>query len=385
MTLLMVDRYVANNDSTSIAFKRYNQSPQDKYPTFSICFKGNKFRWYHDLLLFNAYGVTPTEYGLMLMGETAFRHEYNYKSRMYRKVTIGVENVTDVRVDQFHLLMSDILVGLEFVTDNPENSTIYRNGKHENLVEKPPFDIGYQTPDTICFSRKSNDVLNSIRMHDWLSLNRSVLNEERFHDTELQIFIHYPGQLLRSFDTPSFTTIFPKIHSNKSLVFELSRGTLARKRSDSNHPCNNEIQDHDIYLQSAVSKHIGCIPPYWKGRLPDDGRLGECKSLAKLKDAYRHIKNYQQELPSYDIPCEDLYVSTMYHMEVTDDDEEYFIRFVYKEKYFEEIEHNKDFGVESFWSAIGGFVGIFVGYSVMQLPELLGKIISLFCNLKIYY
>ena len=35
------------------------------------------------------------------------------------------------------------------------------------------------------------------------------------------------------------------------------------------------------------------------------------------------------------------------------------------------ILNERDFGVESCWSGIGGFVGIFVGYSLMQLPELL--------------
>ena len=41
---------------------------------------------------------------------------------------------------------------------------------------------------------------------------------------------------------------------------------------------------------------------------------------------------------------------------------------------FQEIENVKDFGIESCWSAIGGFVGIFIGYSLRQLPEIFGNI-----------
>ena len=48
-------------------------------------------------------------------------------------------------------------------------------------------------------------------------------------------------------------------------------------------------------------------------------------------------------------------------------------RFVYEEKYYEEIQYVRDFGFESFWSGIGGFVGIFLGYSMMQFPDLIGK------------
>ena len=43
----------------------------------------------------------------------------------------------------------------------------------------------------------------------------------------------------------------------------------------------------------------------------------------------------------------------------------------YDETMYEEIEYSKDFGVESFISNVGGFVGIFLGYSMMQFPELL--------------
>ena len=40
---------------------------------------------------------------------------------------------------------------------------------------------------------------------------------------------------------------------------------------------------------------------------------------------------------------------------------------------FQEIDNVRDFTLESCWSAIGGFVGIFVGYSLLQLPEVATK------------
>ena len=40
---------------------------------------------------------------------------------------------------------------------------------------------------------------------------------------------------------------------------------------------------------------------------------------------------------------------------------------------YQEIENVKDFGVESCWSGIGGFVGIFLGYSLLQIPELIAN------------
>ena len=37
-----------------------------------------------------------------------------------------------------------------------------------------------------------------------------------------------------------------------------------------------------------------------------------------------------------------------------------------------EIEEIKDFGFEDFVSDLGGFIGIFLGFSMLQIPQLLG-------------
>ena len=38
-----------------------------------------------------------------------------------------------------------------------------------------------------------------------------------------------------------------------------------------------------------------------------------------------------------------------------------------------EIKEIKDFGFEDFISSLGGFIGIFLGYSMFQIPQLLGR------------
>ena len=48
------------------------------------------------------------------------------------------------------------------------------------------------------------------------------------------------------------------------------------------------------------------------------------------------------------------------------------IKISYLEKYYEEIRQVEDFGALDFVSNVGGFIGLFLGYSIMQIPELLG-------------
>ena len=60
-------------------------------------------------------------------------------------------------------------------------------------------------------------------------------------------------------------------------------------------------------------------------------------------------------------------------VEGTNSTEEAPVKFVYQEQYYQELEYLPDFDLETFISNVGGFVGIFLGYSLMQFPELLGK------------
>ena len=43
----------------------------------------------------------------------------------------------------------------------------------------------------------------------------------------------------------------------------------------------------------------------------------------------------------------------------------------YTEDVYQEIENIKDISFEQFFSAVGGFVGIFLGYSFLQIPGMI--------------
>ena len=60
------------------------------------------------------------------------------------------------------------------------------------------------------------------------------------------------------------------------------------------------------------------------------------------------------------------------------------ILFKYYEENYQEIMTTKNFGFESFVSGVGGFVGIFLGYSILQLPEIFTLLRSFTVILKKY-
>ena len=58
------------------------------------------------------------------------------------------------------------------------------------------------------------------------------------------------------------------------------------------------------------------------------------------------------------------------------------IRVSYLESTYQETENVQDFTFETFFSSLGGFIGIFLGYSILQVPELLNKVPSCAKKLK---
>ena len=116
--MALVGRYFENRDATAITYRKYNQNSNDQYPTYSICFKGDKFHWYRQLTLFNVYGITSSQFEQMLKGQTAYKYQLNYTSLVYNKVPIAVENTSEIGIETVHLQMSELLVELEFDMEN---------------------------------------------------------------------------------------------------------------------------------------------------------------------------------------------------------------------------------------------------------------------------
>ena len=373
MTAIMTNRFLENKDATSITFKRYNESPREKYPSFSICFTGTQFYWYYYGHMANVYGITPQEYEKILVGQPAFIHDYLHSSRLYKKLPVNLNNFSDSLYDQFHVQFRDVVTEVEFLTKNANHYTYYGPNTTRTSTQDPPFYIGYQTPTTICFTRNTCDHIGSRRMQDMITFNMSTLARVNYINTEIQVIVHYPEHLLKSMNMPSYTSTFSSLHGNIPLEFKLSSGSLLRKRPDSLNPCNPGIEDYDEYLLLSIARKINCIPPYWKYRIKDKNLdISPCESSQQLKDVYHYQQTIMDTVESYDKPCVEMFISSTSYWDVMHRTADFYMKFIYEDKYFQEIEYTRSFGLESFISNVGGFIGIFLGYSIMQFPEFLG-------------
>ena len=134
--------------------------------------------------------------------------------------------------------------------------------------------------------------------------------------------------------------------------------------------------------QQQIMDIIKCTPPYWIHRVGVNSSAGMCESGAKLRYAYTLIQDYKNILKSYYSSCIKMEVLGTFNRESSIKGEDPRMTILYKESEYEELSNTKSFDFASFVSGVGGFIGIFLGYSILQIPGLLELVPSLLISLK---
>ena len=192
MSVILIARFTDDRSTTTIAYKKYSKSFEDIYPTFTLCFTGTaEFHWYYELNLFQELGLNSLEYERMLKGKPAFKYQYDLSSKLYKRHSATKFNDSYQSSEPYHIKISDRLIQANFTAENSMHSTFDRSKKVTKTSLEPPFNVGFQTPDKICFTRNSNFVLGLIRLEDSLALNTNLLNNVMYENTNMEIYIHY--------------------------------------------------------------------------------------------------------------------------------------------------------------------------------------------------
>ena len=93
----------------------------------------------------------------------------------------------------------------------------------------------------------------------------------------------------------------------------------------------------------------------------------------QLRKMFDYIENYRVIQSSYDPPCVVMTALTLFTTELDQPEHLFRINIHYPEDVYQEIVNTKDFSFETFFSGVGGCIGIFLGYSLLQVPEILSR------------
>ena len=372
MTVTQSMGFLENRDSSTISYNHFNQEPIDRYPTFSVCLRGKDLYWKDEESLFSSVGLTGAQYTRTLQGN-GFRMEVDEITQLNTMRMVDFANVSMINFDEHSLSASSILIRADLMTDD-ESQTLHFDTSSASQ-EKLPFHVGFRSADQVCFTRNSLDEAGLIRRYDLISLNRSLLSPGVHFNLEMIAFVHYPGQILRNFENPRFMSTLSSFDTNKILELKLSHVTTLRKRPSANIRCDDRIENDDLNYQKQVVKMIGCIPIYWKDLMRDQADIKVCQSSKKLRDAAFLIKNYKDILASYDPPCVEMSTLVIVNNNMPQEYDEFQIIVRYTEDVYQKIENSRDISFETYFSGVGGFVGIFCGYSILQFPELMENVL----------
>ena len=209
MALNQVLRYLNNEDTSSTAYKIFNKTPFDRYPTFSVCLlwtNNHRSQLRTNYYMTNEFGIDISEYNQLLKGKEINRALWGTK--------IGFSNISNIDHEKFRIKLESFLTQYEFLTDSQDRN----NNKYGSILEDKDtmsFYVSYRDPNTICFSRKSEWESGLIRTQDRSWFDLQYLKKSQAH---FQIYIHHPGQLIRSLGKPLFEIFLKDL--NKREIFD---------------------------------------------------------------------------------------------------------------------------------------------------------------------
>ena len=114
-------------------------------------------------------------------------------------------------------------------------------------------------------------------------------------------------------------------------------------------------------------------PSYWTQLSNETDHLQICNPSFQLKKIYEHIQTPMAVLSNNTSPCVALLIPLTVEKDDLDDKNDigsYGISIIYSTTEYQEIVNLQDFDFNSAFSGIGGFIGIFCGYALFQVPEI---------------
>ena len=367
LTIKEIVRYNTNDDSSSISYKKFNDSPKDKYPVITLCFYGRygQYRTIYKQKNIEKSGLSVLQYREILIGKSNSAPEINDLPN-FSSATIALNEM--IR---------------KIATFDDQDKAINKWSLREN--KKPPSEnnslvpilnssywpgyVSYQNPNQICYTQYTRFEKGFVKSVDLIHIDSKML-DELLGEGFLYFYVHYPGQTIRNFGREVFSIMLRKKYTKKRIAIRLSDISILRRRANARQPCEPNMKNEDDVFRNDVVSRIGCIPPYWTTNETMDSKFGKCTSSSQLQKAYYYSRyeNVKYILGKHPPPCTEMTVSSSVDMQGSS---QLKLHFQYRTNQYLEITNKRDFSARNLWSSVGGYVGIFLGYSLLQLPGIL--------------
>ena len=377
-SILQLERYSKNEDASVVSFRTFNERPEDGYPEITFCLEHGRFDdAIQEFSESDFQSTQSTRYVIsdILKGQPGLTTPTTIVNQTLKNIVM-----MDPRLYSTDLI--DILKRYSFRT-NKKPVSYKRNEmdwKDRNQVIQSVFYTSHQDPERICFTRNSTvgKTSSTTRIKDEISFDFS----KKTNIVLFKLFLHPPGQLLRNLEGPMVETELlcsscdsrpwldnAMVKRSTKITLTIPSITTLRRRNTNLAPCDSDNIE-DIKFRETVIDKAKCIPKYWEKLVNEDMPYQFCQTMDELQMAFKDIVNVSQILSMSTQPCIAMLIpADVQKDEYTWEERNIDISVLYTKTEYQEIVNVMGFDFNSMFSGVGGFVGIFMGYSLLQATD----------------
>ena len=343
-----------NEDSSKLIYKNFGEFTGREviYPMFSICIATHKNK---SLVQADALSMENLMKNFALKEDLVPLENKLEQNVTFQNVSIHLRNIVDT------FMIEDL---------NGNKLEIWEN--HHNQTSAFPFYKSYQDPKIMCFSWNTiNHTLSYVKV---LMLKETLAKISSKED-EYYLFLYLSNnhQLIRNMvylHREDFWFL-PKRSLNQVRI-DVTGVSMLRLRHDAKTPCDQLLKNDDVAWMQHVAQEVGCVPIYWTFLGRDHPIIPTCNST----EQYHKLQNYfarkkrnkvYEVFDLYAPPCTRMRILTSVKFLEYHEKDMFKIDVRYLTREFEEIQNVRDIDVESLIGNIGGYIGMILGVSILQI------------------
>ena len=370
-----VFEFYLNEDVSKINFQSFHASEEDIYPSMTLCFLP---RFDNEVLKKNGIN-SSVDYAKFLSGDyfedKMTNIDYDNITIDFKDFLLGIGMV--IRDNGVYGSDSHFFYDHRAVTQMPNTDT---NGSESNSSDwTPNFYTSCRRSTQKCFTIDVPYLQGKTVMSFGVVFDSSIFPYGiRPKFDEFGVEMHYPGQFYST--TPNKYS-WKDLMKNDSLYitmrFDIKNIQVMRYRNNGKNSCNKKWKMNDEKIMLEAVNRARCMPSHWKIY----SGMPICKSAAKMKFIYESNSN------EYEKPCQNIQTLSFVYEEheylhfgnrewnyETDRISE--VGFYFKDYTYMKIQQFRAYSVKDVVGDIGGYLGLFLGFSVLQLQGLFTQLIQ---------
>ena len=351
-----ISTFFKNEDLCEVRYKPFHDDQTAIYPSLTMCLN------------------TPFSQNDVIPSLGSIDGSSNYESYLIGQNHTN-EDFYKVEYENVSLQEKDFLIGV--VVKNKDSQIMNQEWKkyvsaqtwgwYFGIMKCFTFDVPFQKDTKVSLMKLSinNSVFpNGIRPKDgWMSRG-------------MQFFFHLPKQFIRSFPTNKRFWSGKKSNRNSyRLRFTLLEMEILRKRDKREGTCQkNEVMQYDELMLYYIIKEVRCRPPYWEQK-PGWDEYPVCKRKQDLEQVTNLFWNFFYGKNESNTPCTEIKKLDIKYQESATDESTppnttRIDFYYYKCNEYKEIRQMQAYTGMMVVGNIGGFVGMLLGFALVQIPGL---------------